>query len=814
MRRVGKLNKEEQGKIHEPEVDGKPNISFWKSQLEASKKATKHAWDYTQQAEREYLGGMTPDSSQMVIHAQQEAKYPIFWSSVKTIQPAIYSRTPVTTAEKMLDTLNDNIARVGCLALERLGKYLINCTPFDRVQYATRDMYILGGKTTNRICFESEISNEPVKVYYNQIPDPNFQPQMGPDGQPIPMEPPMIWINAEGDPFQGTELLQDEQGFYEESMEENLERVSVSLLPLAYDDYLHTPNARHWEEIDWIAFKSLMTRQDVEEKFGKDVADKLPFASVSFKNSNKGEEDMLPTLYATLWEIWDKRKKEVYWYCENYPEWVKAKDYQGGDPYGLAGFFPCPPFMMGTCSVSNLYPIPDYIQLRPLIDQMHALSRRIKILVRALRQRGLFDNAVEELKTLATELSEAEFIGVQNFKQLMGEGGLDRLIQFFPTDKLAQALQQIIVVASDYEQKFNELYGIPDILRGVSDPNETAAAQQLKGKFLSLRFSAIQREYQRLCRDDIELMIDLALKLFPADKIAEIVGVAHMPIEEQQVWPQVLTLLQDDTERKVRIEIETDSTITMNENADIEQRNYIADTLFKGIAAAAQAMEQNKAFGPVAMQALLYTVQGVRQGKQVEETLRKAMEQLLQQSQAPEPPDPEMMKQQAQAEAAQMKGALDQQKMQMQMQESANDAAMEQAKMALEAQKMEIETQLKVRELALEQQRLDLDSQIAGFELQVDAQQKKFEQVMSKKELELESYRVKMEQMEQWVTEMRLQREENAESGGGGNSKGTQKVKIEIGKPEVSKKSHKIVRDMDGNISDILTTHLDDEATA
>lgn len=640
------------------EKDNKPNIKFWLAQISAAKESTREYFKASSEAYAEYLGTFREGPESVKAPATNaltpDVRYPIYWSSVRTIQPAIYSRTPTITVQKTFDDLSDDVARVATLCLERLGKYLMRCCPFDRVMYSARDTFIHTGKATSRVFFDAYIKETTTKKYVTQIEvpvDQDAQPQVDPaTGQPLPPQMQQVWVDADSKPIQGEDgqvapqVLQDETGFYIESVEESIDSTKSFLHPLSYQDVLHTPNARHQEEIDWIAYKSLMTKEDVAERFGPETADKLHYEQFVTTSDGSERKLILPTAYVVIWEIWDKRAKSVYWYAEAFEtEFIDTKP----DPYELDGFFPSAPFIFGTLGPDNLYPVPDYIQLRPFINQLHGMASRLKKLVRAARRRGLADASVPELIALANDTDDAEFVMVSAFQQqVVGKGGIENIIKFFPTEEFVAAIAEMVNVIQTYEDKFNELYGIPDILRGVSDPNETAAAQQLKGRFLSLRFSATQREFQRFCRDCIERMCDLALRKFPQDKLEQVCGVSHMDPEDQQVWPQALLILRDDNERKVRIDIETDSTITMNQNADIEQRNYLAKTLFEGLAGVANATSQNPAFASAAGAVLMFVIEGLREGKEIEGRLRPALEQLAQ-PQEPKP-DPEMVKLQGQ----------------------------------------------------------------------------------------------------------------------------------------------------------------------
>lgn len=778
---------EELQNSEDAEKPGK-SVGYWLSSLRAAEEAASEHIKKAKRAWEEYLNHGQKTTSVKDIARNVSARYPLYWSSTQVMQPALYSRTPVPVAKKSFSRVRDNIARLSAIGLEDLANYLIRSCPFDRVQYATRDDFLHAGKATCRVFFDADIPKTKIKVYYTQIQDMSQPQEPG-------MPPTMMWVNAEGEqPEEGLPLLQDEEGYYQESEEETLEAVRSQLLPVYYYDILHSPNARHWDEIDWIAFRANLLKDESKEKFGT-KADNLTYAPIGRRvgedRQGRASKNASPDLYAEVWEIWDKRTKTVCFVSESSPDQYLSGPVE--DPYELDGFFPCPPFILGTCGPEDLYPEPDFTQLEPIILQIHGLAARLRELIRASKRKGVYDAGVAELQDLADNTAETEFLGILNFKELLGEGGLEKLVKFFPTQEFVNAAVEMANALQMYEQKYHELRGISDILRGSSDPEETAAAQQLKGKYTSLRFSSVQREFQRLVANSIQLMCDLALKKFPEDKIREIIGVNYWSPEDQQLWPQVLLLLKDDRERKVRIDIETDSTITMNQNEDIEQRNYLAKTVFEGLQAVSGASEQNPLYGAAAMKLLTYVTRGLRYGKDIEEELDQISDSLKQQAQQPPQEEPNFDLQKIQA-----------------------DQQAKQADIQFKLQELEITTELKREELNLEAQKLMADAQLAQVDQQIKAQSEQFNQKILALEMQLETYRVQLDEKEKWLTEMRLQAESKKKeiesiAAQGGSSKGGA-VQVHVGAaPRPRKKIGRIIRDENGNAIGIESQEIPDE---
>ena len=710
--------------------DGKPNINYWFAELEAGAEASRPSIKHTDDAFEEFLAGEKTSGRSGDGDKGDDARFSIYWASVRTIQPALYSRTPIPVVEKNFDDLSDGVGGLASMCLERLAKYLLRSTPFDRVFYKVRDSYIHGGKAAPRISYEADISEGLERKYYSEAEDGVFYDEEG------------------SIPDNDAELDADEQGVYAEVPFEKLDDARIVLTPLHHRDYRHTPNARHEEEITWKAFKSLMTEQECAKRFkDSEMLEKIVYRPLKEDKDGKRDSKVVPTLYATIWEIWDINTKQTYWLDENYKEdFLEIKS----DMYDLSGFFPAPPFMLGTVGADDMYPVPDFVHVKPFIKQLHGMAQRLKSLVSAARRRGLFDDNVPELAKL-NKTDEAQYIGVQNLARLLTEkGGLDRLVWHFPTQEIVNAIREMAAVIDLYEQKFNQIYGIPDILRGVSDPNETAAAQQLKGKYLSLRFSSTQREFQRLVRDTIELMCDLALKQFPEEKLIKIMGVQQMDPQQQAMWPQVLALLQDDTERQLRINIETDSTITMNENAEIEQRNYLAKSLFDGLSAISKLGQNSPALMPTVAATILYVVRGVRDSAQIESSLEQALQLMLQQAQ-----QPQQQGQDGKAQEAASKAQIEMAKIKANLQ-------VEQQKRQLQQQELQIESQ----KLILELRKISAQEQNAATKTALQAQIAGIEQAMNARKLEIEAARVELDMEERFLTEARLQRQEQREANG------------------------------------------------
>ncbi len=197
---------------------------------------------------------------------------------------------------------------------------------------------------------------------------------------------------------------------------------------------------------------------------------------------------------------------------------------------------------------------------------------------------------------------------------------------------------------------------------------------------------------------------------FSDDTIYLMAGVAQMTPEKQQMWPEALQLLRDDRLNSFRIDIETDSTIAIDE-ADAASRwaEYL-----KNMQAVIGAVTQETPpeFVTPVIEASLAYVRTLRTGRSVEGQLEKSLEtweQKIKQAQEnpqPPPPDPNLIKAQTEQQRVQQDGQIKQQELQqkgmkdqadyqLKQQEMGFNQYIEQARLQLDGQKNQGELMIK-----------------------------------------------------------------------------------------------------------------------
>lgn len=701
--------------------DKRDNVRFWQRWIAAAKQASKRHMNDSRRAWREYDGdterfredGRQFDSGQSGSGGGE--RYPIYWASIKTIESAFYSRTPETYARRMFD-IDDENALTMALIIDRLGKYLIETGEFDTAMRGSVADYINADKAAPMICYDYAEEKQPTRRSVVPLQDD-----------------PTRYIDAETGEEILDEIYQDEQGYFTELLTDEIAEQRIYSKPMPYDHILHTPTAKTPYEIQDMAYYFCLTRAEANERFGeakvKEWPDTVWKTTRSYERErrevDRNVDEQSPDKIIEGWECWSKVTKKVYWYCPDLSyEFLDEKE----DPYHLKGFFPSPRFAIGTKPSKSLYPTPAFIRLWPTLDMLHVMYGRVFNLIDAVRRRALVDGGSDELVAALENAGESEFIAVQNMRALVEKGGLETMVWYVPVQELVQAIGELNAQDDKFKNNIYEWFGVPDILRGASDPVETAAAQEAKVSAAHDRFKDQKKMIQELARETLEIMIDMALYLYDDQKIAKIVGFDYMPVADQQRFPAALGSLRNDTERTIRIEIETDSTSFMGEQVRLQQRNAVVSTVVEGFAKIGPMLEQSPAMATIAAKIMSYSLAGIPGGRSFADEVKGAIDELIEQMEnPPEPPPPPPDYAAMKAQTDQFKAETDRMK--------ADSAAMK--------------TQAELMGEQMAQMRAD-------FELQLKQQKQEFEQYVQDGYLQLDGARLGIEAQNKGVDNERL----------------------------------------------------------
>jgi hypothetical protein len=600
----------------------------------------------------------------------ESAKFNILWSNVQTLRPAVYAKLPKADIGRRFGD-NDPVGRVAGQLLERAIDFEIEHYPDYRstMSYCVEDRF-LGGRGTAWV---------------------RYEPHTAP-------------IGIEDDGVSVTGNI--EQG---EGAPPQMERIEYECAPVDYvhwRDFGHS-TARTWEEVGQVWRWVYMTREALVERFGEEMAAKIPLDQgpepLNAYNENK-------RLYnrAKICELWDKESQKVYWFSKGMPQIIDVRD----DPLGLEGFFPCPRPLYATTTSDTLVPVPDFVLYQDQAMELDILSDRIDGLVKSLRVRGVYDASQPALQRLMTEGDNNALIPVDKWMAFSEKGGLKGSIDLLPLDTLANALLQCYRAREDIKSQIYEITGIADIIRGVSAASETATAQQIKGQYAGLRLRSMQEEVAMFAAELIRLKAQVMCMHYQPETILAYAAAEQMTPADQQLIPQALELIRNKPLRSFRIDIASDSLVMLDENQNKQDRLQFLQAFGGFLAQALPVGQASPEMVPMMMELLRFGMQAFKAARPIEGQIDATLQQLAQAAQQQQP-DGEQQGKQAEL---QQKGQMEQGRMQM-------EAALQQAKLQQQMQMEQLKNQTK---MAMEQQKQQFEAQLEAMKLQSQQEAAKY----------------------------------------------------------------------------------------
>lgn len=649
----------------------KLKVNYWRNQIKTYEREFEKWEKRCEKICKRYR-----DDGRTEERTDESAKFNILWSNVQTLSAATFAKLPKPdVARRFRD--NDPVGRVAGLILERGLEFEIQHYPDYR---ATLDGNVLdrflGARGTAWVRYE-----------------PHFR------------------AAEQGLPTDGDQITED--------VDEPDEELDYECAPVDYidpEDFGHTV-ARRWESVSAVWRKVYLTRDAAVDRFGEKDGKAIPLdAKPMGKGKDLGGDEQ--DSRALVYEIWDKEEKVAIWLSLSLNKILDEKP----DPLGLEEFFPCPKPLYGTVTNKTLIPVPDFVFYQDQANELDIITDRIDGLVKALKVRGVYDATETALGRLFTEGNNNDLIPVKNWAAFAEKQGLKGSLDLVDIEPFARALKEAYLAFAQVKAQIDELTSIADIIRGQTDPNETLGAQELKANYASLGLKKKQESIALYATALLQLKAQIMCGKFAPATLQKIAAVEQLSPADQQRIPQAMQLLLGDRAtnpeaestnpmRAFRIEVEADSLVMLDENAEKQSRVEFLGAVGKFMADASKAAEGAPQLVPLLMELLKFGVTGFRVGKTVEGTIDQAMEQLKAQAAAPKPPvqDPEMMKVQAQqqSDAARLQH------------EQAAEQAKSQREVAALQSKDQLEQQHMAHEAQLKRQEQDHAAQLKHAELQV-----------------------------------------------------------------------------------------------
>jgi hypothetical protein len=485
----------------------------------------------------------------------------------------------------------------------------------EAIKMAIKDV-LLPGRGVCRVRWKPVMKQVPVMAGDGVTPLPP-PPQMGHNGGP-PMEDVKVW-----------EEVDDEYVYWE--------------------DFLCDP-VRAASDMNWIAFRHLFTEEQLDTEFagapeydqlkalGK-VHEILKWTDESAAKSPPGGGGAMPTASklggkikkAMLWEIWDRTRRRIIWLCRDATGIVFRVD---PDVLQLQGFYPIPAPLLAVTTTDSRIPRPFYDLYAKLAADLDEVSARISNLTKQVKVRGAYNSASNEIADILTA-DDQKMIPVEGVDMI--NGGLQNHIWLMPVVEFMNALDKLYLAREQTKQAIYEIMGISDIMRGATKASETATAQRIKGSMGMTRLEDAKQQAGNFVRDLLRLKAEIIAQNFDAATLSAMTG--------EDVTPEVMDILRSDFQRTCAIDIEADSTVAADEQAEQQSMAMVMQSV-QLVMQGTQQMLMTQILPPaqvlqLGLEMLKMALHPVRYSRGVVELINTFQDQLMQL--AAMPPQPPMM---------------------------------------------------------------------------------------------------------------------------------------------------------------------------
>ncbi|MBY3067454.1 hypothetical protein HFO74_29225 [Rhizobium laguerreae] len=664
--------------------------AHWQQELERGQRYFKSWIDRCTKIEKIYL--QQADQANAA-----KRRFPMLWANISVLQPAVYARVPQPVVERRFKD-SQPVARMASELVERNLAFTADDADLDSLMRAVRDDFLLCARGTVWLRYEADFEPLDIGVEPSNAPVLDMQ---GDDGGPTP------------------EQITDER---------------VCLDYVHWSDFLHSP-ARRWKDVTWVARRVPMTDEEFDKRFPEGRASLAANGAGSNHGTNQTERAQNEGK-TYVWEIWCKSENYTAWIAEGSPVALEVSE----PPLKLARFFPCPRPAFGTLSTSSLIPVPDYVYYQQQCDEIDMLTKRVNKLTDQLRLKVFYpsgDGSVSPaIEKAMRPDNDTVMVPIPEWAAFTDKGGSNAIVTL-PIDEVQKVIVACIEVRKQLVEDVYQITGISDIVRGDTQASETATAQRIKSQWGSIRIRDRQAELARFARDIVNLAGEIICDQFQPETLMLVSGIqlptaaqkqqVQMQMQQQQMAQQqaamraqqvgqpapppqppqlppemqklmeqptideVVQLLRNDSVRGFRIDIETDSTIEPDEDAEKQRRMEFVQMVGGFMQQAGAIAQQTPMLVPVMVETLLFAARGFRAGRQLENTLEQVGAQLSQSATAPRPPPEPTPEQMINLKTAQVKAGAEEKKAQLSVAQAQieHQTTVEQARSAMAAQALQ-----------------------------------------------------------------------------------------------------------------------------
>jgi hypothetical protein len=557
----------------------------------------------------------------------RDREFQMFWANAEVLKPSVYSRPPIPVVVPRFRS-GKPIIRLASELLERSTSTAFDLTGIDTVMKLIRDDLVINGR-----------------------------------GVP--------WVR------------------YETRGESDTKTERVCVEHADRKDFAHDL-ARKWADVEWVAKRSWLSRDKMRKRFSKTSGKAYQTATYAVRKDDKDNGADDGASQAAVWEIWSRSADKVIWVAEGCDVQLdQGKPHltlEGFFPCPRPAYATIQ--RRSLIPVPDVSFYKDQLEeVNQLTARLDALTHAIKL--RGFYPAGASDLADAIEAAIKASTDNAMLVGVANWAAT-GDASLKDTIVWLPLDMVATVIRQLVELRRQVIDDIYQITGLSDIMRGATQASETLGAQQLKSQYGSIRIRDRQEELIRVARDlsgivaevmaenfqqktlldmsqmDIPSDADMAKQIRPLEQQAKAIeasirremadpetqelarqnpGQAKQLIEQAQGQARelleqadklrerptieaVMKLLRDQRLRPFALDIETDSTIEPDENAQKQRATEYLTALGGLLAQAMPGLQQLPEAGPLIGETIRFAQQQYRVGRQLDGVVEEFVDAL------------------------------------------------------------------------------------------------------------------------------------------------------------------------------------------
>ena len=454
-------------------------------------------------------------------------------------------------------------------------------------------------------------------------------------------------------------------------------------------------SAEKEKDIWWVARRHLLSREDIKRRFGYSPSE----PELQFK-----QEDETQLKRGEVWEIWDKnsRKRAFILLSDVRQKFLEVVD----DPYKLDGFFQCDTLEFIT---KDTVPVPEYMIYHKQADLLEVVCKKAAQIEDEVKYVTLIGSQDKGIAQRITAAQNGDVLSIPTDNMV---NAAESLIATTPVDKAILLLEHLQVEKEKLKFNIYDITGISDIMRGVTDSQETATAQKIKGLFGSLRFQTRQKKVQNFRKNIYKIIAEIIAEHYDEQTLSEMTC-TYLPTDEEKMevviaqkqglatqeqlnilteptWNDIMYILRNDKLRNYTVDIETVATAfddTEQQNAAIKDLTNLYLSMVQYADSLSPATL--KGFIPLVKMNLSSVKISSAVGNQLEEAIESAYKEAEEEAQQPQAPNPEIMKIQSDIEYKQGELKLKEQEVAIKQQEADRKDAELQAQIYLKEQEIQ-----------------------------------------------------------------------------------------------------------------------------